>query len=96
MTERLSAEELEHAIHTYRRAAEKVTAERDALAARVEALEAMVGELADDVEAAVENEWNPDRRGVHPANATRYERDMGLPRRARALLTTESTETSHD
>jgi hypothetical protein len=45
----------------------------------------MIRELADEVEASAENEYNPDRKGVHPANAHRYKRDMEIVHRARAL-----------
>lgn len=62
---------------------------------RVGRLEELVSELADDLESEVLDRWGgeyddegvPDTSGMHPAQRSRYERDMEIVHRARAELT---------
>lgn len=56
-------------------------AEAEAL---LEQAKALIEELADEVESYVENEYEHSKH--HPALQHRYERDMELPRRARAFV----------
>jgi hypothetical protein len=62
-----------------------LTAERDALAAKLATLAPIAWEVADDLESEIEARYRPV---VHPALQARYDRDMRPVRELRALLAT--------
>ena len=53
---------------------------------RCKALLALMAELANEVEAAVEHDYNPIGTGVHPSQRSRYERDMAIVKEARSAI----------
>ena len=54
-------------------------------------LEAMLRELADDLDTEISGRYDPRMQGnIHPAMLSRYDRDMDPVKRARALLDKET------
>ena len=64
-------------------------ADRDAT---IKALREVTGELADDVEAYVLNEYPPETRKMYPHISNKFERGMEGVIRARALLESKADE----
>ena len=53
---------------------------------RVEELEGLVSELADDLESEIGSNYLVDGKIIHPSYSPKYERDMDVIYRARAAL----------
>ena len=70
----------------YERERKRVLAAYDAQAARISELEAIIGELSADLADEIRARYDPNGTGVHPALKPKYERDIDVCRRARALF----------